>query len=97
MRLASITLLAVLGCGGPGPHDPYPNLHTCYSDLRNNGDTQQAALLSCLLDHPIAGALLDFSTVTDCSAYVTENISGPDAPTADVITTECQTYIDMHP
>jgi len=34
--------------------------------------------------------------VTDCSAYVTENISGPDAPTADVITTECQTYIDMH-
>lgn len=96
IRHASLILLVVLGCGGPGAHDPYANLHSCYSDLRDNGKTQQDALLSCLLDHPIGGALLDFSTVTECSAYVSMNISGPDAPTADVVAEECQAYIDMH-
>jgi len=96
MRHASLIVLVLWGCGGPGPHDPYPDLHTCYSDLRNNGDTQQAALLSCLLDHPIGGAMLDFPDATECSAYVSMHISGPDAPTADVIAAECQAYINMH-
>jgi hypothetical protein len=53
------------------------------------------ALLSCLLDHPINGAMLDFPTLTDCISYVTEAITSSDL-TADVIDAECQAYIDMH-
>ena len=92
MRLA-LAMLFALGCG-VGPHDAYSTFQGCFNDVRDSGQTAQMTITLCLLDHPIGGHLLNFSTVTECEAYVSSNLDMSKATAVD-ISAGCQSYIDM--
>lgn len=94
--LASIFVLSLAACGddeGSG-EEAFANFQDCFDD-HHDGDESlsvENAITVCVLEHPIAGALLDFDTSAECQTFVAANLDDADA-TAEQITAGCDEYI----
>jgi hypothetical protein len=89
--------LALTSCSKdePADNDPFDTLQACY-DEHHGGDEHlpiQEAIVTCCLDHPIAGmqAPTCLDTQTDCMTHVRAAL-GPSILDADV-NAACATYI----
>jgi hypothetical protein len=89
--------LALASCSKDEPTDnePFDSLQACY-DEHHGGDEHlpiQEAIVTCCLDHPIAGmqAPTCFDTQTDCVTHVRPALD-PSILDADV-SAACMTYI----
>ena len=75
--------------------DPFENLQACYDDHHSGGEHLpiQQAIVTCCLDHPIAGmqAPTCLDTQTDCVTHVRPALD-PSILDADV-NAACATYI----
>jgi len=84
MRLVSALALALLAtltlaCGGHDHEAQYDNLEDCVIDHTvEEGLTEAQAITTCLLDH-LDQLNLDFATVEECVAYVTDNGGYPNS------------------
>jgi hypothetical protein len=96
MARAGILVAFVVACSHtPGANDPYGKFQDCFDDLvKNGGDMHAEAITLCILDHPIGGQHLMFSTLSDCVQYVGENLDQASA-SANEIQNGCQDYLNM--
>jgi hypothetical protein len=102
MRISSILFASFLALGAcsddkPVDADPFDTLQACY-DEHHGGDEHlpiQQAIVTCCLDHPIAGmkAPTCLDTQVDCVTHVRAAL---DASILDAdITAACMTYISQ--
>lgn len=95
--LALPLTLTACGSNNPVDADPFATLQACYDEHHSGSETLpiQQAIVTCCLDHPIAGmkAPTCLNTVADCEAHVRAGLD-PSILDAD-INAACTTYISQ--
>jgi hypothetical protein len=90
---------ALTACGGDddsGDSEAFDTFQDCFTDHHvEEGFDVQKAITICCIDHPIGGQdanVVCGNDATACEAYVTANLGGSDAGSAD-ITAACTDYV----
>jgi hypothetical protein len=98
IRAALLVSLVACGDSHTTDNDPFATFEDCFTDHHvEEGFDVQKAIVICCIDHPIGSADMNVvcgDTAASCEAYVTANLMGSDAGSAD-ITAACTDYVNQ--